>query len=60
MGEFEYAAEDMLTMDIELRYDYAHYTSLTVGGAQLPKGKTSTVNGDTITDGYNKLKGKSS
>ena len=35
MDSFEYASDDMMTMEIELRYDYALYNSIGAGGAQL-------------------------
>jgi hypothetical protein len=58
MGDFEYASDDMLTMDIELRYDYALYNSIPLGGAKLPiqAGSVKTTQGKTISDGYNSLK----
>lgn len=58
MGDFEYASDDMLTMDIELRYDYALYNSIPLGGAKLPiqAGSVKTTQGKTINDGYNSLK----
>tara|TARA_Y100000592_G_scaffold43251_1_gene68724 strand:- start:7506 stop:8090 length:585 start_codon:yes stop_codon:yes gene_type:complete len=36
MDSFEYASDDMLTMEVELRYDYATYKSDSNGGAALP------------------------
>ena len=58
MGEFEYESDDMLTMDIELRYDCALYNSIPLGGAKLPIQASSvkTSKGQSIADGYNKLK----
>tara|TARA_A100001391_G_scaffold197779_1_gene178409 strand:- start:870 stop:1460 length:591 start_codon:yes stop_codon:yes gene_type:complete len=54
MNEFEYASDDMLSMDIELRYDYALFNSIPAGGAQLP-----IQSGLEIQNGYNKLKNES-
>ena len=61
MGEFEYESDDMLTMDIELRYDYALFNSMVGGGAKLPIQATSVKSksgsdGVSIADGYKKLK----
>jgi len=59
MGEFEYASDDMLTMDIELRYDFAQFNSMVGGGAKPPiqaaHVKTPKT-GQSISDGYNDLK----
>lgn len=54
MNEFEYASDDMLSMDIELRYDYALYNSITDGGAALP-----IQAGIAVEEGYNSLKNQS-
>jgi hypothetical protein len=54
MNEFEYASDDMLSMDIELRYDYALYNSITDGGAALP-----IQAGIAVEEGYNNLKNQS-
>ena len=54
MNEFEYASDDMLTMDVELRYDYALFNSVAAGGAALP-----VQAGQAIADGYNSLKNQS-
>jgi len=54
MNEFEYASDDMLTMDVELRYDYALFNSIPAGGAQFP-----IQAGVDIQDGANKLKNQS-
>jgi 1,2-phenylacetyl-CoA epoxidase PaaB subunit len=60
MSDFDYTSEDMLTMDIELRYDYALFNSVDGGGAALSiqsagvKSKGNT--GISIQDGYNSLK----
>ena len=54
MTEFEYASDDMLTMDVELRYDYALYNSIADGGAQLPIQAGSAVN-----SGYESLRNES-
>jgi|TARA_R110000796_G_scaffold4659_2_gene17890 hypothetical protein len=60
MNNFEYASDDMLTMDIELRYDYALYNSIPLGGAKLPiqAGSVKTSQGISINDGYNSLTNK--
>jgi len=59
MGEFEYASDDMLQMDIELRYDFANYNSMPAGGAKAPI-QASIVKtdktGESIAKGYNDLK----
>lgn len=54
MNEFEYASDDMLSMDIELRYDYALYNSMADGGAALP-----IQSGLAVETGYNGLKNES-
>jgi hypothetical protein len=54
MNEFEYASDDMLSMDIELRYDYALYNSIPDGGAALP-----VQAGVAVEQGYNSLKNQS-
>jgi len=49
MDSFEYSSDDMLTMEIELRYDYATYESKSGGGAALPPDAA-------INNGYAALK----
>ena len=61
MGEFEYASDDMLQMDIELRYDYAQFNSIAAGGAKAPIQASSvktTATGESISDGYEGLRNK--
>ncbi len=61
MGEFEYGSDDMLQMDIELRYDYAQFNSIAAGGAKAPIQASSvktTATGESISDGYEGLRNK--
>tara|TARA_Y100001938_G_C7976534_1_gene372050 strand:+ start:45 stop:638 length:594 start_codon:yes stop_codon:yes gene_type:complete len=53
MGEFEYASDDMLTMDVELRYDYALFNQ--ANDAQL---STLTPANSKVSVGYKSLKNK--
>ena len=60
MSDFDYTSDDMLTMSIELRYDYALFNSVVTGGAKLPIQATGVKSkgdsGISISDGYNALK----
>ena len=60
MSDYDYTSDEMLTMDIELRYDYALFNSIPLGGAKLPvqAGGVKTSTGVSIADGYNSLKNK--
>ena len=60
MGEFEYASDDMLSMDIELRYDYALFNSVSPL-AKMPIQATGvkTSQGVSIADGAGKLRNPS-
>jgi hypothetical protein len=58
MQDFDYTSDDMLQMDITLRYDYALFNQ--AGKAKLPIQATGVKSkggsGVSIADGYNSLK----